>query len=78
LYEIRILVLRSDGGNLMKHLRVYFTDGKCENLESRWSEVEVYQGTLQTFAARVGGYRERGPVFVLMNIQKYEWAEGHQ
>lgn len=64
----------------MKHLQITFTDGTVEDLKSKYVAVEASQvGVLYTFGEVVhGGNKERGPTYVIRNIRKFEWVEGHK
>lgn len=65
----------------MKHLRITFTDGTVEDLESRWTYRDLTEpGLLIMLGDRrdYGMGREVGPGFPLANIRKYEWVEGYK
>lgn len=59
----------------MRHLRITFNDNSVEELESKFSYVQEGEVTLRTYTDMVGGQRNIGPTFVLVNIKKFEWVD---
>lgn len=61
-----------------RHLKITFTDGETEELESKFSFVDLDENTITPLTARVGGTQLPGPTYPLVNIKKYEWVEGYK
>lgn len=63
----------------MKHLKITFTDGTEENLESKYARCRVVDGVLMTENEQAYDMRGiAGPSYPLVNIRKYEWVEGYK
>jgi len=62
----------------MRHLRITFTDGTVEDLESKYEYVTTVGDTVTTRTERVGGFADVGPTYSLYSIRKYEWVEGYK
>lgn len=62
----------------VKHVKITFTDGTVEELDSKYEYVTIVENVLTTRSERVGGYADVGPSFPLFNIRKYEFVEGYK
>ncbi len=62
----------------MNHLKIQFTDGSVEELDSKFSFIYVVDEVLHTYTDYVGGYRDIGPSYPIANIHKYEWIKGYK
>lgn len=64
----------------MKHLKITYTDGTVEDLDSKWdhSSVDRNGALLTMISTRTYGPDDRGPMIVLANVRKYEWVEGYK